>query len=73
MGLSDIMMRFLAIIESIPSTIFYALFSAYPFLLWWLWEYVCIISSTSLKRKYEPFAIVYGKVIKPKYALYALL
>ena len=32
--------------------------SAYPFLLWWLWEYVCFILLSSLNRKYDPFVIV---------------
>ena len=34
--------------------------SAYPCLLWWLWEYVYFILLLSSNRKYDPFAIVRG-------------
>ena len=46
-------------------------YSAYPIMLWWLWEYVyfyLIIIRSS--RKYEPFAIIYGQVMKQWDALY---
>ena len=32
-------------------------YSAYPFFLWWLWEYLYLMSSSS-NWKYDPFAIV---------------
>ena len=44
-------------------------YSAHPFLLWWLWEYVYLIVLPSSNRKYNPFANVYGYVMKQWYAL----
>ena len=51
-------------IKSIRSIIFHAMYgavcihSAYPFLLWRLWEYVYFVLLSSSNRKYDPFAIV---------------
>ena len=53
-------------IKSILSFIFHAIYgavfrgcmySAYPFRLWWLWEYVYFILLSSSNRKYDPFPI----------------
>ena len=53
-------------IKSILSFVFHAIYgavsrgcmySAYPFLLWWLWEYVYFILLSSSNRKYDPFPI----------------
>ena len=55
-------------IKSILSFIFHAIhvygavsrgcmYSAHPFLLWWLWEYVYFILLSSSNRKYDPFPI----------------
>ena len=35
------------------------MYSAYSFLLWWLWEYVYFILLSSSNRKYDPFPIAY--------------
>ena len=48
-------------------------YSAYPWLLWWLWEYVYSVLSSSLNRKYGPFVIVYVYTMKQWYALYVFL
>ena len=33
-------------------------YSAYPFLLWWLWDYLYFIVLTSSNRMYDPYSIV---------------
>ena len=49
-------------------------YSANPFLLGWLWEYVCVIFFLLLSnRKDGAFAIVYGWAMKQCYTLYVSL
>ena len=47
--------------------------SAYPFLFWWLWEYLYFILISTSNLKHELLAIVYGSGMKQWHALYALL
>ena len=46
---------------------------AYPFLLWWLRKYLLFILLSTLSKKYEPLAILYGYVMRQLYKLYVLL
>ena len=61
------------ILSFIHYTIYGAVFSVYPFPLWWLREYIYFVSLSSSNRKYELLPIVYGYVMKQWCALYVFL
>ena len=49
------------------------MFSVYPFMLWWLREYVYFVLLSSSNRKYELLLIVKGKVMKQWRPLFVFL